>query len=99
MECYCIIKLNLVDRGALFISTVPTMAGKPSGAKGCNAEVSRSCRLSGCWAVGEYPPDCHNSVERYHTAVQVYARMRRNEPLCRAVQFFYPRKFSGCAGT
>jgi hypothetical protein len=53
-------------RGAENISRTGHTAGRPLRSKGFSAEGNalRPKRIR--WAVGQYPPDCHISVERYH---------------------------------
>ena len=35
--------------------------GRHRGVKGFSAEALNFCLEFNCWAVGEYPPDCHES--------------------------------------
>ena len=63
---YNAVKIESLDRGAVFISTSRKARAAGEG-KGATAEVLGRCLLSGCWVGREHLPDCHKFfVKRYH---------------------------------
>lgn len=56
------IKLNRLDRGARFISTVRQGQAAAGDRKGSIAEVFWDCLSPECWVVGKYPPNCHRHI-------------------------------------
>ena len=62
--CYDMRKLNRLDRGAGFISTVGQGQAAAPGERGYRRREAAGL-LRFAWAVREYLPDCHSFVKRY----------------------------------
>ena len=97
---YNAVKIESLDRGAVFISTSRKDRAAGEG-KGATAEVLGRCLLSGCWVGREHLPDCHKFfVKRYHW---LFGEVRFSGPVFRifhgpldkAVHFFtFPSRWA-----